>query len=122
MKKYFIIVILLISGIYSNAQQQAVPFTLDDRERLIRIAATLDSMRNDMNSLPNEMNNLSNEMNTNFDFIDKGFEKMDRRFDEILVKLDYVIWILWLIIALLVFTIGFIFYDRHSTLTTLKRN
>jgi len=40
-KKYFIILVSVISGIYSNARQQEVPYTLADKDRLIQVEANL---------------------------------------------------------------------------------
>jgi len=99
MKKYFIIIALLISGIYSNAQQQEAPYTLADRDRLIQVEANLNGLRN--------------EMNANFDSI-------DARFDEILKKFDYVIWMLWMIIALQLITIGYLILNRLTAVAKIK--
>lgn len=94
MKKCFIIVVLLISGIFSTARQQEVPYTLADRDRLIQFEANV--------------NGLSNEMNANFNSI-------YARFDVILKKFDYVIWMLCLIIVLQLITIGYLIWNRLIT-------
>jgi len=99
MKKNFIILVLLIAAIYSNAQQQEVPYTLADRDRLIQVEAN--------------MNGLRNEMNANSDSI-------DARFDVILKKFDYVIWMLCLIIVLQLFTIGYLIWNRPTTVAKIK--
>jgi len=108
MKKYFIIVALLISGIYSNAQQQEVPYTLADRDRLIQVEANVNGLRNEMGSLRNEM--------------DARFDVIDARFDVILKKIDYVIWMLCLIIVLQLITIGYLIWNRLNTVAKIKND
>lgn len=99
MKKYFIIIIFLISGIYSNAQQQEVPYTLADRDRLIQVEANLNGLRNEMNA---------------------KFEAVDNRFDSLDDKFDPIYWILGVVVALIIFMLGFIIWDRRTTLAPVK--
>lgn len=99
MKKYFIIIVLLISGFYSNAQQQEVPYTLADRDRLIQVEANLNDLRN--------------EMNAKFEAVDKRFDSMDDKF-------DYIFWILGALFALMIFLLGFMIWDRRTTLAPVK--
>lgn len=106
MKKYFIILVFLIAVIYSNAQQQEVPYTLADRDRLIQVEAN-------MNGLRNEMNSLRNEMNAKFEAVDNRFDSMDDKFDPIY-------WILSVVVALIIFMLGFIIWDRRTTLAPIK--
>lgn len=99
MKKYFIIVAILISGIYSNAQQQEVPYTLADRDRLIQVEANVNGLRN--------------EMNAKFDAVNTRFDSVDAQFDSIY-------WILGVVVALIIFMLGFIIWDRRTTLAPVK--
>ena len=99
MKKYFIIIIFLISGIYSNAQQQEVPYTLADRDRLIQVEANLNGLRNEMNA---------------------KFEAVDNRFDSLDDKFDPIYWILGVVVALIIFMLCFIIWDRRTTLAPVK--
>jgi hypothetical protein len=46
------------------AQQQEVPFTLADRDRIIQTEVRVSSLSNEMNSLRSEMNSLRSEMNS----------------------------------------------------------
>lgn len=99
MKKYFIILVLLISGIYSNAQQQEVHYTLADRDRIIQVEANLNGLRNEMNA---------------------KFEAVDKRFDSLDDKFDPIYWILSVVVGLIIFMLGFIIWDRRTTLAPIK--
>ncbi len=99
MKKHFIILVFLISGIYSNAQQQEVPYTLADRDRLIQVEASVNGLRN--------------EMNAKFDAVNTRFDSVDAQFDSIY-------WILGVVVALILFMLGFIIWDRRTTLAPVK--
>jgi len=99
MKKYFIILVLLISRIYSNAQQQEVPYTLADRDRIIQVEANLNGLRNEMNA---------------------KFEAVNMRFDSLDAQFDSIYWILGVVVALMLFMLGFIIWDRRTTLAPIN--
>ena len=120
MKKYFIILVFLFSGYYSNAQQQNVPYTLADRDRLIQVEANVNGIRNEMGSFRNEMNSLRNEMSSLRNEMDAKFEAVDARFDSVNAKFDYIFWILGVVFAMMLFMLGFIIWDRRTTLAPIN--
>jgi hypothetical protein len=76
-----------------NAGAREVPYTLEDRDRLIRVEARLY------------------ELDKRFEQIDKRFEQIDKRFDDMFTFL----WILAGIFTTLTgATIGFAIWDRRS--------
>jgi len=90
MNKSILILILVIVGLTTmlniNAGAKEVPYTLEDRDRLIRVEARLYE-------------------------IDKRFEQIDKRFDDMFTFL----WILAGIFTTLTgSTIGFAIWDRRS--------
>ncbi len=113
LKKYFIILVLIISGIYSKAQQQQVPYTLADRDRLIQVEANVNGMRNEMSSLRNEMNGLRNEMNS-------LRNEMNAKFETVNAKIDYIFWMMGVMVAFMIFMLGFIIWYRRTTLAPVK--
>jgi len=92
MRKYFVILILfLIIFIVNTAFPKEVPYTLEDRDRMIRLEIKI------------------NEMDKRFEQIDKRFEQIDKRFEQVFTFL----WILTTIfIAITTATLGFAFWDR----------
>jgi len=101
-KTIFLAVILILSFIPTDAETIEVPFTLDDRDRLIRLEVEQKSLRNEIISL-------RNEMNTRFESIDRRFESIDRRFES---SQRMMYFILGAIVALF----GYLLYDRRTTL------
>jgi len=98
-KVVFIFLIVLIFCNATTAFSKEVPFTLEDRDRIIRLEAKLDE-------------------------IDKRFEQMDKRFEQIDKRFEQVISFLWILttifIAITSATIGFAFWDRKASLKPIE--
>ncbi len=99
MKK--LVTIFILSGLIFQAfaQSREVPFTLDDRDRIIKLEEKLSSNNDKIESL-------RNEMNTKFEAIET---KMDAKFEPIY-------WILGIIVVIILFTLGYIIWDRRTAL------
>jgi chaperonin cofactor prefoldin len=102
-KMSFIFVLLLCCicpSISADVSGKEVPFTLEDRDRLIRVEAKLA------------------EIDKRFEQIDKRFEQVDKRFEQIDKRLEQMmsfIWILAVIFSgLTASTIGFALWDRRT--------
>lgn len=100
-----IFLLFTVSSVYSQ-DQQVVSFTLADRDRLIKLEA-------DVNSIRNEMNSLRNEMNTNLESIDKQFLYQQKQIDDLKV-LFY--WGFGIMITLMIFMLGYMIWDRRTAL------
>ncbi len=94
---FFILFIALLNGI--SAQIQEVPYTLDDRDRLIKVEAQVSSLRNEM---------------------DSRFEAVDTRFDAINERIDTLYWGFGILIALMLFLMGYIMWDRKTALNPVQ--
>ena len=93
----FLIVLIFCNA--TTAFSKEVPFTLEDRDRIIRLEAKLD------------------EIDKRFEQIDKRFEQIDKRFEQVISFL----WILTTIfIAITSATIGFAFWDRKTSLKPIE--
>ena len=91
---------LLARGLcLSVVQAREVPFTLEDRDRLIRMEAELKALSKS---------------------VDTRFEEMNKRIDEVNRKIDMLFNFLWIITGIFttitVATIGFAIWDRRTTL------
>jgi hypothetical protein len=95
-KMLFIFVLLLCCicpSISADVSGKEVPFTLEDRDRLIRVEAKLA------------------EIDKRFEQIDKRFEQIDKRLEQMMS----FIWILAVIFSgLTASTIGFALWDRRT--------
>ncbi|MCF8333446.1 MAG: hypothetical protein K9I47_04790 [Bacteroidales bacterium] len=125
--KQLVLILIILTSIPTLAQKE-VPYTLEDRDRMIRLEAEqkalrkeMNSLRNEMNSemnsLRNEMNSLRSEMNTRFEAIetkfDAKFESQQKQLND-LKELFY--WGFGILIALFIFMLGFMIWDRRTAL------
>ena len=97
MKKLFILAIFFAFALISNAQQQEVPYTLADRDRMIQVEAKVDAL------------------SARFDQIDKRIDRMEDKFD------TYFTWGFGLVLGAIFALFGFIIFDRRTTLAPVKR-
>lgn len=113
MKKVIVSVFIFSLALMSFAQNQEVPFTLADRDRIIQTEVKIESLNKEMGSLRNEMSSLRNEMS--------GLRnEMDARFEAVNAKIDYMYWVQGVIVALIIFMLGFIIWDRRTVLDPVK--
>jgi len=112
MKKLLILVfVLLFSGILKAQEQQVVvPYTLADRDRAIRTEARMETLEAKVGGL------------------DKRFEGLDKRIDDIHLQINrledkfdsYFMWGFGLVLMSIFGLIGFIIYDRRTTLAPVE--
>lgn len=106
MKKIIFLVFFLSFFWFSNAQNQEVPFTLADRDRIIQTEVKVESLSKEIGSLRNEMGSLRSEM--------------DAKFEAVNAKIDYMYWVQGVIIALIIFMLGYMIWDRRTALDPVK--
>ena len=97
MKKLLILVfVLLFSGILKAQEQQVVvPYTLADRDRTIRLEAKMETLETKMDSQES---------------------KMDVKFEAVNARIDYLFWLQGIIVALIMFMLGYTIWDRRTAL------
>lgn len=106
MKKIIFLVFFLSFFWFSNAQNQEVPFTLADRDRIIQTEVKVEGLSKEIGSLRNEMGSLRSEM--------------DAKFEAVNAKIDYMYWVQGVIIALIIFMLGYMIWDRRTALDPVK--
>ena len=95
MKNLIVILFFLNLTVGAFAQVQEVPFTLDDRDRIMRTEEQLKSLRNEMNA---------------------KFEAVDQRFESLESKFELNFWLFGILFALILFMMGYIIWDRRTAL------
>ncbi|MEA3445863.1 MAG: hypothetical protein U9R19_14185 [Bacteroidota bacterium] len=121
--RHFIIFIILISlSVLSFSQQQEVPFTLADRDRLIQLEANLSALNNKVEKLDQNINKRIDNVERNFnDRIDNVERNMTNRIDRLENKFDtYFTWGFGLVLGAIFALFGFIIYDRRTTLAPVS--
>jgi hypothetical protein len=97
MKKLFILAMFFAFSFISIAQQQEVPYTLADRDRMIQVEAKVDAL------------------SARFDQVDRRIDRMEDKFD------TYFTWGFGLVLGAIFALFGFIIFDRRTTLAPVKR-
>ncbi|HJW85710.1 MAG TPA: hypothetical protein VJ440_03670 [Candidatus Brocadiaceae bacterium] len=106
--KTLIILSLLLLCVSSIVFAGEVPFTLEDRDRLTRIEARLDSLEHGLGKRFDQVDIRFAELRED---MNKRFEQVDKRFDQMF----NFVWILATIFtAITVATIGFAVWDRRT--------
>jgi hypothetical protein len=96
--------VLFLIPFLVKAETKEIPFTLDDRDRIIRTEQEVKSMKT--------------EMNVRFEAVDKRFEAMDKRFDQLF---NFLWAIIGIFTAMMISVFGFAFWDRKLSLAPLKK-
>ena len=116
--KKIIVFLFLSIPVLVKAETKEIPFTLDDRDRIIRT-------EQEVKSLKTEMTVRFEAVDKRFESVDKRFESVNQRFDAMDKRFDQLFNFLWAIIGIfttmLVAVFGFAFWDRKLSLAPLKR-
>ena len=104
MKKLLILAfVLLFSGIMKAQEQQVVvPYTLADRDRTIRLEAKMEAFDAKLEALEIKM--------------DAQESKMDVKFEAVNARIVYLFWLQGVIVALILFMLGYMIWDRRTAL------
>lgn len=115
--KKIILIILLGFAFSAFSQNQAVPYTLADRDRNIRTEEKVESLRNEMSSLRNEMSSLRNEIDTRFESQQRQIDDLK---DMISMQNNLLYWAFGIIITIILFTLGYTIWDRRTALVPMR--
>ena len=88
-----------------------VPYTLEDRDRLINVEVTLRELR----AL---QDGRFDQVDKRFDQVDKRFEQIDKRFDSLN---NFIMWGFGVIFMGIFALIGFVLWDRRTALAPAIR-
>lgn len=99
MKQLTIIFLIIILPIISFAEIIEVPFTLDDRDRIIKMEERINSLYERINSLE---------------------EKIDIKFDALNEKIDRLYTLIYFVLGGMISLFGFVVWDRRTTITPIK--
>ena len=113
MRKIIVILFFASLVLQGFAQSRDVPFTLDDRDRIMRTEEKLDALQGEVNV---KIESLRNEMNAKFEAVDQRFDV-----EEVTVNMKksgtdplYLIMVIFITSYLLMF--GYIIWDRRTAL------
>ena len=111
--------VLLILPLIGIAETKEIPFTLDDRDRIIRTEQKVGALDTKIDS---KVDGLRSEMNARFEAVDKQFTGFRSEINE---RFDQLFNFLWAFIgiftAMMVSVFGFAFWDRKLSLAPMKK-
>jgi len=117
MKNLFVVLFFLGLACQLFSQSREVPFTLDDRDRIMRTEEKLIALEN---KLDNSIGSLRSEMNARFETIDSRFNSIDAKFAAMDTKFATLYWAFGIVIALIMFLLGYIIWDRRTALNPVQ--
>ena len=127
MKKFFFSILLILT-LFHTGFAKSTGFTQEDRERLIRLEATLQTFMEQTNRRFEDMNKRFEDMNKRFEDMNKRFEElredMNKRFEQVDKRFEQLYTFLWIITG--IFTtltlgvIGFAYWDRRTIIRKAK--
>jgi len=136
MKKVLICILLFHLLFPVPCLAEKTGFTQQDRERLVRLEATLkvfmqqvdkrfeqvdkrfEQVDKRFEQVDKRFTELREDMNKRFEQVDKRFEQVDKRFEQVDKRFEQMINFLWMLVA--IFTtltgvvIGFAYWDRRT--------
>ena len=96
-------------------ESRPVAFTQADRDRLIRLEATLETF---MHQVDKRFEEFQASVDKRFEAVDKQFEALDKRFEEVHNRLNDLFTFLWILsgifTAFTVAVFGFAWWDRRT--------
>ena len=110
-----IVFFLLIFPKISMAETKEIPFTLEDRDRIIRTEQKVEALNAKIDI---KVDGLRSEMNARFESVDKRFEAINSRFDQLF---NFLWAFIGIFTAMMVSVFGFAFWDRKLSLAPMKR-
>jgi hypothetical protein len=100
-----IIFFLLLMPVAGIAETKEIPFTLDDRDRIIRTEQKVESLRTELNiKIDTKIDGLKSEMNSRFDLL-----------------FNFLWAIIGIFTTMMVSVFGFAFWDRKLSLAPMKQ-
>lgn len=119
MKEVFkiIIEVSMLISIATYAEGKGVPFTLEDRERLIRLEVTLKEFKEAVDKRFEQIDRRFEQVDKRFEQVDKRFEDMNKRFEDIIAFMSIITGIFT---AIMIANIGFAYWDRRTIIRKAK--
>ena len=110
-----ILFLLLVAGnLYPQDNNTPVPFTLGDRDRLMRNEQNIKNVRTEIDAL-------RAEMNVKFESVQDSINSTNARIDDLKDLFGYVMALLILIIGAIMSLIGYVIYDRRTAIKPVLR-
>jgi len=128
MRLRIVAVVLVCAVIFTAVYSSASEFTQEDRDRLIRMEATLQVFMQQVDKRFEQVDKRFEQVDKRFEQVDKRFEElredMNKRFEQVDKRFDQMMTFLWILAgiftALVAAVIGFAYWDRRTIIRRAK--
>jgi hypothetical protein len=108
MKEIFFLLISVILVVNTAHSEPGVSYSQADRDRLVRVETKLEAFEK-------SVDNRFEGVNKKFDDVNKRFDRLEDKFD------SYFMWGFGIVIMSIMGLIGFIIFDRRTTLAPVEQ-
>ena len=115
--KRFVFLLLILFVLPFISYSKDIPFTQDDRERLLR----LEEGQKAINQRFDDVNKRFDDVNRRFDDVNKRFDDVNKRIDDLREEVKGLRDLLYVVIGGIFVLIGFVIWDRRSALAPAIR-
>jgi tetrahydromethanopterin S-methyltransferase subunit G len=105
MKKVIVLLFLFV-GLSASAQEKVLPYTLEDREKLIRIEGKIETLESKIETLESKIENLEKRMEAGFSDIRQQINQLNTNIYSLFGSC----------IGLIAVLIAFMLWDRRSAM------
>jgi len=117
MNRLLTILILIFFSVKGYCQTKEISFTLDDRDRIIRLEEKFDSKFEAIDARFETINTRFEAINTRLEAINERFDYQQQQIND-LKNMFY--WGFGIVIALIIFLLGYIIWDRRTALIPVR--
>ena len=123
MRSVIFILFFVLSGLgYAQDNNTPVPFTLGDRDRLMRNEQNIKNVRVEINSLRTEMNVKFEAVDKRFDSVNSHFDSVNGRIDDLKDQIGFLTALIMFVLGGMMSLIGFVIYDRRTAIKPVVRS
>ena len=102
--RYMVLILLVVVSageLFSQENNVEVPYTLSDRDRLVRNEQKIDAIRQEMNI---------------------RFDSVNKRIDDLQNQMGFMTTLLMFVLGAIMSLIGFVIYDRRTAIKPVQRD
>jgi len=130
MKNLLLLFVFALIAVSLHAQQKEVPFTLADRDRLIKLEVEVSALNSRVDQLNKSLNGRIDELGKTMNgHIDEVNKNLSDRIDNVNIRIDRLedtftrlfMWGFGMMLTAIFGLFGFILYDRRTTIAPVRR-
>ena len=114
MKRFLLLIAAFLFAVGLKAQEQSIPYSQADRDRMVRVEAQLEALNKRMDDQTSHNDSRFSGVNDRFDEVSKKIDRLEDKFD------SYFMWGFGLVLMSIFGLMGFIIYDRRTTLAPVE--